>query len=160
MLARDGLAEHGLIIPVSAHMVNNMKDYDAALESYSKPLMQRIRFPRDDKGEVVITNPDEVSAYFRYLNLTMQIAYLAQTIKATIQQDLSEELQFLERYDELKKGLQNIVDMPDRRLNDIIKFLHQNRGVFPKRRKRNFEEIKEEEFVKMEQFYNDIFSEN
>ena len=50
MLTRDGLAEHGLIIPVSAHMINNMKDYDAALENYSKPLMQRIKFTRDDKG--------------------------------------------------------------------------------------------------------------
>lgn len=39
MLTRDGLAEQGLIIPVSANMLNNMKDYDAALEDFSKPLM-------------------------------------------------------------------------------------------------------------------------
>lgn len=32
LLTRDSLTEQGLIIPVSAHMLNNMKDYDAALE--------------------------------------------------------------------------------------------------------------------------------
>ncbi|SMC79493.1 Fic family protein [Pedobacter nyackensis] len=160
MLTRDGLAEHGLIIPVSAHMVDNMGDYDAALESYSKPLMQRIKFSRDEKGEVTITNPEEVNSYFRYPDLTAQSTYLAKTIQNTIRQDLSEELQFLERYDELKRELQNLIDMPDRRLNDIIVFLHQNRGVFPKRRRKNFEEITEEEFEKMERIYSDVFNNN
>ncbi|WP_443944301.1 Fic family protein [Pedobacter sp. AW1-32] len=160
MLTRDGVSEHGLIIPVSAHMVNNMRDYDAALENYSKPLMQRIKFKRDERGEIIITNPNEVNAYFRYPDLTQQCAYLATTIQATIKQDLSEELHFLERYDELKRELQNLIDMPDRRLNEVIIFLHQNKGVFPKRRKKNFEEITEEEFAEMEKIYNDIFDNN
>lgn len=158
MLTRDGLAEHGMIIPVSAHMVNNMKDYDAALEAYSKPLMQRIKFIRNDQGEVAVKNPGEVRAYFRYPDLTTQCVYLATTIQATIQQDLTEELYFLERYDELKRALQNLIDMPDRRLNDVIIFLHQNRGIFPKRRKKNFEEITEDEFLKMELIYDEIFN--
>lgn len=157
ILTRDGLAEHGLIIPVSAHMINNMKGYDDALESYSKPLMQRIKFIRNDKGEIIIINPEEVNAYFRYPDLTMQCVYLAKTIQATIQQDLSEELFFLERYDELKKALQNLIDMPDKRLNEVIVFLHQNKGVFPNRRRKYFEEITEEEFIRMEQIYNEIY---
>lgn len=84
MLTRDGLLEHGLIIPVSAHMVNNMRDYDAALENYSKPLMQKIKFKRNERGEIIITNPKEVNAYFRYPDLTQQCAYLAKTIEATL----------------------------------------------------------------------------
>ena len=45
-------------------------------------------------------------------------------------QDLTEELYFLERYDELKRALQDLIDMPDRRLNEVIIFLHQNKGIF------------------------------
>jgi Fic family protein len=37
MLTRGGLAEQGLIIPVSAHMLNDMRDYDAALEDSRNP---------------------------------------------------------------------------------------------------------------------------
>lgn len=157
MLTRDGLAEHGMIIPVSAHMVNNMKDYDAVLEAYSKPLMQRIKFTASAKGSVTVTNPKQVAAYFRYPDLTLQCAYLASTIQATIREDLSGELLFLERYDELKTELQNLIDMPDRRLNDIIVFLHQNKGVFPSRRKKHFEEITAEEFAQMENIYKEVF---
>jgi hypothetical protein len=157
MLTRDGLAEQGLIIPVSAHMLNNMKDYAAALEEFSKPLMQRITFNAAANGDVTVTNPSEVAAYFRYPDLTIQSTYLAQTIQATIRHDLSEELFFLERYDELKRDLQNLIDMPDKKLNDLIVFLHQNKGIFPNRRKKQFPEITEEEIESMENIYSEIF---
>lgn len=157
MLTRDGVAEQNFIIPVSAHMLNNMKDYDTALEDFSKPLMQRIKFSIAADGQVTVHNPKEVEAYFRYPDLTHQCTYLARTIQATIQHDLSEELYFLERYDELKDGLQDLVDMPDRKLDDIIKFLHQNKGAFPNRRKTSFPEITEEEFSAMERIYSEIF---
>ena len=160
MLTRDGLAEQGLIIPVSAHMLNNLKDYDAALEDFSKPLMQRIAFNAAANGQVTATNPTDVAAYFRYPDLTMQSTYLAQTIQSTIRHDLSEELFFLERYDELKGDLQNLIDMPDRKLNEMIVFLHQNKGIFPNRRKKQFPEITEDEFEAMQKIYSEIFTED
>jgi hypothetical protein len=158
MLTRDGLVEKGQIIPVSAHMVNNINDYDSVLEDFSKPLMQRITFKATAKGQLTVTNPAEVSAYFRYPDLTRQCAYLAQTIESTIRFDLSEELFFLERYDELKDDLQNLIDMPDRKLNEVIVFLHQNKGIFPNRRKRFFPEITEKEFEAMQKIYRVIFT--
>ena len=157
MLTRDGLAEQGLIIPVSAHMVNHLKDYDTVLEDFSKPLMKRITFNAGANGQLTVTNPGEVAAYFRYPDLTLQSTYLAQTIQSTISHDLQEELFFLDRYDELKGELQNLIDMPDRKLNELIVFLHQNKGIFPNRRKKNFPEITEEEFEAMQKIYGEIF---
>jgi Fic family protein len=158
MLTRDGLTEQGLIIPVSAHMLQNMAVYDAILEDYSKPLMQRVRFTISASGDLNIDNTNAISSYFRYPDLTMQTEYLGKTILSTIQEDLFEELFFLERYDELKKELQQLIDMPDKRLSSIITYLHQNKGVFPNRRKKQFEEITETEFEKMENIYSEIFS--
>lgn len=158
MLTRDGLAEQGLIIPVSANMLQNMAEYDRILERYSKPLMQRVRFTILASGDLNIENADEVSPHFRYPDLTMQSEYLAKTIISTIQEDLVEELYFLERYDELKKELQLFIDMPDKRLGNVIMYLHQNKGVFPNRRKKQFEEITEAEFESIENIYSEIFS--
>jgi hypothetical protein len=157
ILTRDGTVQPGLIIPVSAHMINHMRDYDQALENFSKPLLQRIRYSSSANGELRVTNPQEVEAYFRYPDLTSQSAYLAQTVKATILQDMAEELNFLERYDELKKDIQNVVDMPDKHLNSLILFLHQNKGTFPARRKTNFPQLTEEEFFAIENLYKEIF---
>jgi len=157
MLTRDGLAEQDVVIPISARMLNNMRDYDAALEDFSLPLMQRIRFIRSADGEITVTNPEETAPYFRYPDLTVQSAYLAHTIYAAVRQDLSDELSFLQHYDELKKDLSNLVDMPDKGLDSIIVYLHQNKGVFPNRRKKNFPEITEQEFTAMENLYREIF---
>lgn len=158
MLIRDGFVGKDVIIPVSAHMVSNMQEYDAALETYSKPLMKRVQFTKDEKGELIISNPDEVKAYFQYPDLTLQTIFLAKAIKETIRQDLSEELLFLERYDEFKNELLQLIDMPDRRANELIVFIHQNKGTFPNRRKKYFQEITDEEFTAIENIYQSVFT--
>ena len=158
MLTRDGIAEQGLVIPISAHMLQHMSEYDMALESYSKPLSQRVKFSILENGELRIDNSDEVCSYYRYPDLTSQSEYLAKAIFSTIQEDLFEELYFLQRYDELKKELQHLIDMPDKQLSNVITYLHQNKGIFPNRRKKQFEEITEEEFAAVERIYKEIFN--
>lgn len=157
ILVRGGAVPYGLIIPVSAHMLNNIRDYDAILEKYSKPLMQRIRYNMSDTGEVQITNEDRVEGYFRYPDLTDHCIYLAQTLHATLEQDMPDELQFIQRYDEVKRALQNIVDMPDKDLNLFITFLHQNKGVFPKRRRELFAKLTDDEIGAMQKSFRKIF---
>ena len=157
ILTRDGIVQPGLIIPVSAHMINHLSDYDQALENFSKPLMQRIMYSSSVKGEVSVNNAVEIESYFRYPDLTYQSIYLAKTITAAILQDMTNELTFLERYDEVKKDIQNLVDMPDKDINNIIIFLHQNKGGFPQRRKNNFPKLTDDEFWEMERIYKEIF---
>jgi hypothetical protein len=157
VLVHDGVVPKGLIIPVSAHMVNNIRDYDAILERYSKPLMQLIKYTKNRDGEIEVLNAEEVEAYFRYPDLTEHAIYLTETIHATLKEDMPEELLFIQRYDEIKQAVQNIVDMPDRNINMMILFLHQNKGIFPKRRREQFSKLTDEEIEKMEIEYRAIF---
>jgi hypothetical protein len=157
VVARDGLVPQGVIIPVSAHMLRNMQDYDRTLEKYSEPLMQRIRYTKKDNEELVITNPEEVLGYFRYPDLTDQVVYLADTISETMKEDLPEELEFLVRYDEARSAIQEIVDMPDKKLESMLEFLHQNGGIFPKRRREAFAELTDEEISRMQQAYGKVY---
>ncbi len=159
ILARDGVVEKGLIIPVSARMINQMRNYDAALEIYSKPLMKRIRYLTSANGEVSVSNMADVESYFRYPDLTYQCVYLSQIIREAVTLDMSEELLFLERFDELKRTIQNQIDMPDRDLNQLIIFLHQNNGIFPNRRKDSFPKLYEDEFLAIQKIYKEIFNE-
>jgi len=158
ILTRDGFVDKDVIIPVSAHMVNNLKAYDAVLEAYSKPLMQRIQFVSAANGRIAVTNSEEVVSYFRYPDLTTQVIFLANAIRETIQHDLSDELHFLDRYDELKRAIQELIDMPDKKLNDLIVFIHQNKGKFPKRRKKYFPEISQSELEGIEGVYAIVFN--
>src|SRR5687768_9203252 len=72
LLVHDDMIQKGQIIPVSAHMLHHIKEYDLILENYSKPLMERIRYQKEPGGELVVTNPDQVESYFRYPELTQQ----------------------------------------------------------------------------------------
>lgn len=130
ILVRDGLVTDGLIIPVSAHMLNHIKEYDQALENFSKSLMRMIKYSKNENGEITVDNSEEIEGYFRFPDLTVQSTFLARTIEATLTEDMPEELLFIQRYDELKAGIQNIVDMPDKAINSMIIFLHQNKGLF------------------------------
>jgi len=110
-------------------MVNHKKDYDTALEGYSKPLMKKIRYEFKQDHSLTVTNPETVEAYFRYPDFTSQCIYLATTIQETIKEDIYPEMVFLVKYDETKAAIQEIVDMPDRYIDLLIKLLHQNKGV-------------------------------
>lgn len=157
VLVNDGVVQEGLIIPVSAHMLGNIKDYDDILEHYSKTLMQRIRYNKKENAEIEVINSKEVEGYFRYPDFTAQCTYLAETIHATIASDMPAELEFIQRYDEVKKELQNIVDMPDKEINLMIIFLHQNKGIFPRRRRHDFSKLTDKEIAMMQLAYRRIF---
>jgi hypothetical protein len=138
-------------------MLTNIREYDAILEKYSKPLMQRITYDRLEEGGITVTNANQIEAYFRYPDLTDQCIYLIQIVHATIAKDMPEELLFIQRYDEAKKELQRIVDMPDKLLSTMLTFLHQNKGTFPKRRREYFSKLTDEEIDKMQNAYRKVF---
>jgi len=157
VLVHDGMVPQGIVIPVSAHMLNNMQAYDGVLETYSKPLMKRIKYEMSENGEVIVTSPDDVAGYFRYPDLTAHCIYLVETIVATLQEDMPEELTFIQRYDEAKQALQNIVDMPDKEINKMLIFLHQNKETFPKQRREQFLRLTDTEISTMQEAYRKIF---
>lgn len=156
-LVQDGMVPQGLIIPVSAHMLNHIKDYDQILEKYSQPLMRRIRFDKKENGEIKVTNEQEIEGYYRYPDLTDHCVYLIHTLHATLAEDMPQELLFIQRYDEAKKELQRIVDMPDKLIGMMLTFLHQNKGTFPKRRREYFDKLTDDEIQQMQQAYRKIY---
>lgn len=66
-------------------------------------------------------------------------------------------MDFLVKYDELRSTLQNIVDLPDKKLNLFITLLHQNKGTLAKRRRNDFEKLSDDEIAKMERAFQTIF---
>jgi hypothetical protein len=157
-LSRDNFLPTGMIIPVSAHMVNNLKLYDDALEAYSKPIMQIIKYTKDKKQKLAVLNASEVEGYYRFPDLTAQTEYLCTVIETAISQDLPNELNFLQNYDEAKELMKQRVDMPDKLIDLFIRFTHQNNGIFPKRRRNTFHMLKDDEIEALQSIFQDVFT--
>jgi len=157
-LSRNNFLPAGMIIPVSAHMVNNLKLYDDALEAFSKPIMQIIKYTKDKKQKLTVLNASEVEGYYRFPDLTAQTEYLCTVIETAISRDLPNELNFLQNYDEAKELMKQRVDMPDKLIDLFIRFTHQNNGIFPKRRKNTFHMLNDDEIEALQSIFQDVFA--
>jgi len=158
VLARDKIVSEGVIIPISARMLTDLRAYDIALENYSMPLLKRLKYEMSDDFKLTILNPNEVESYFRFPDLTYQCIYLAKTLEQSIEIDLHLELEFLFKYDDIKKEIQQIVDMPDRLIDLAIKFMHQNNGIISKRKRQDLIMLNDLEIEQIQNKFRDIFS--
>ncbi|NTV60076.1 MAG: hypothetical protein HGA77_02080 [Chlorobiaceae bacterium] len=70
----------------------------------------------------------------------------------TIDEELREELDFLFSYDRVKSGIQDIVNMPDMKINLVIRLCLQNHGhLSAKKREAHFSFLSDDEVNRMEQ---------
>ena len=78
----------------------------------------------------------------------------------TIDKELSREVRFIAAYDEAKKRLKEIVDMPDRLVDLFIRFVLQNHGRLSKsKREKFFDALCEEEVGAMGKAVVEAFGE-
>ncbi|MGI6087465.1 MAG: Fic family protein [Kiritimatiellia bacterium] len=149
ILARRGFTPAGLIFPVSATMLKNLADYDRSLESFSRPLMALVEYSMDEQGRMTVHN--DTAHWYRFPDMTPQAEALFRFVEQTIDTELVEELTFLANYDETKKAIQEIVDMPDRKIDLFIQACLQNHGrLSARQRTSHFAFLSDEEVRRME----------
>jgi Fic family protein len=149
ILARREFTPKGIMFPVSAAMLNNAAEYDASLEAYSRPILELVEYTLDKEGRMTVTN--DVAVWFRYVDLTAQTEALYRFIEHTIESELVDELAFLADYDKTKGLLQEIVDMPDRKIDLFIRFCLQNNSrLSARKRESHFGFLSAEEISRME----------
>ncbi len=150
ILARRGFTPKGVMFPVSASMLKNPADYDASLEAFSRHIMALVEYSLDEEG--CMTVHGNTAKWYRYIDMTPQVEALFKFIDQTIKVELTQELAFLANYDETKKAIQEIVDMPDRLIDLFIRFCLQNNGrLSVQKRKSHFDFLSDEEIAHMEQ---------
>ena len=150
VLALRGFTPEGIMFPISASMLKNSTDYDASLEAFSRPLMVLVEYSLDEDGRMTVEN--DTARWYRYIDMTAQTEALFHFIEQTINTELVEELLFLTNYDETRKALQQIVDMPDRKIDLFIRFCLQNNGRLSARKcASHFASLTDDEVDRMEQ---------
>lgn len=149
ILAKGSFTPDDVIFPVSAHILNNMADYDRCLESFSRKVMEISRYDIDSEGALAKRNDTDFLC--RYFDATVMAEYLFKVIEETINVDIPAELDFLLRYEKAKKEMQMIVDMPDSKIDLFIQVCRQKGGVLSaSKRKKFFSMLSDEEIESLE----------
>lgn len=131
VLAEKEFAPAGLAFPVSALILERIDEYRKALEHYSRPRLGLIEWRPTDKGNVEVLN--ETIDLCRYFDATRQAAFFFECVAETVYKTLPEEVDYLTRHDLLDDFIKNYIDMPDKRIDRLIRFLRQNNGRLSKR---------------------------
>jgi hypothetical protein len=135
-------------------MLREIDQYKRVLESHSRPLLPLIEWLPTANGNIEVLN-DTVD-YYRYFDATAHAEFIYHCVDTTIERDLPEEVAYLEAYDRFVAGMREFVDMPERTLNLLHRFLHQNGGRLSQRgRTREFQALTDDEVIRVEGLYRD-----
>ena len=148
VLARRGYSPPGVIFPVSAAILRDRRSYDEALETFSRPLLEFIRWRWTTGQEIVVEN--ETADLYRYFDATVFAEYLYDRVADTVRGDLEEELGFIAVFDRALDTVREIVDMPDRRASLLVRLCMQNGGRLSAARRGDFPELDAAEIGLME----------
>ena len=156
MLATAGYNPAGLVFPVSAAILRRIDEYRTVLESYSAAVLPLIEWRATANNNVDILN--ETADYYRYFDATAHAEFLYSCVEQTVEQDLPEEIRFLQAFDKFSLAVKEIVEMPDREIERLRGFLAQGRGHLSKRaREKEFRALTDDEATRVEALYSDLF---
>ncbi|MGZ0017496.1 Fic family protein [Yeosuana sp. AK3] len=159
ILAEKEFTKQGVIFPVSASILDHIDDYKKVLEYYSHPLLDHIQWKETEGHNIEVLN--NTIDFYRYFDATKQAEFLYDCVEDTLERIIPQEVNYLLRYDEFKKYLDNNFQMPDKMVADLVRFLEQNDGVLSKRAlKKEFSELKGEEIMDIETSFKNIFLED
>jgi hypothetical protein len=156
VLAQRGFNPAGLVFPVSAAILERIDEYRAALQDYSQRMLPVIDWKPTADGNVTVMN--DTADFYRFFDATPHAEFLYACVKKTIEEDLPRETEFLARHDHFVARIAEMVDMPDRTLDLLFRFLHQNGGRLSKRaREQEFAQMTEAEVSTAEAAFRESF---
>ena len=156
LLVEKGLTQQGIIFPVSASILNHIDDYKKVLEHFSHSILDFIEWKETKDHNIEVLN--NTIDYYRYYDATKQTEFLYDCVIDTIENIIPHEIDYLRKYDEFKKYIDDEFEMPDKMIALLIRFLEQNNGILSKRTKENeFAKLSNKEVDTIELKYKSIF---
>ena len=125
------LVQQGFIFPVSASILDKIDEYRIVLESYSHPVMELIEWESTPDHNVKVLN--ETIDFYRYFDATKQAEFLFECVFDTIDRIIPNEVNYILKYDEFKRFIDDKFEMPDKLVATLVRFLEQNNGTLSKR---------------------------
>lgn len=157
VLAERGFNPPGVVFPISAAILERIDEYRTVLESYSARLLPLIEWEPTERFNVRVLN--DTGDFYRFFDATPHAEFLYACVQKTIEEDLPSETAFLHNYDAFRGQVEAIVEMPERTIDLLFRFLQQNGGTLSLRARTNeFKALTDDETARIEGAYKEAFS--
>jgi Fic/DOC family len=156
VLAERKFTPPGMVFPVSPVMLDRIDTYRDTLRAHSGPLMNFIEWRPTPERNVEVLN--DTADLYRYFDCTEVAEFLYACVARAIDKDLPQEIDFLRRNDEAMRRVMNMVEMPDRMAENLVRFIRLNEGKLGrKRREGEFEKLTDDEVASVETIVREAF---
>ena len=156
ILAKMNLFQQGVIFPVSASILDRIDEYRIVLESYSHPVMDLTEWESTPDHNVRVLN--ETIDFYRYFDATRQTEFLYECVFDTVNRIIPNEVNYILKYDEFKRFIDDKFEMPDKLVATLVRFLEQNSGILSKRAlTKEFSILAGAEVIEIENIFKQIF---
>jgi hypothetical protein len=156
VLATAGYNPPGIVFPISAAILRRLDEYRAVLQSYSGALLPLIEWRPTTDGNVTVQT--DTADYYRYFDATRHAEFLYECVEQTVEHDLPAEVRFLEAFDRFSSAVKDLLEMPDRQIEQLRVFLAQGGGRLSERaRLREFAALTADEVQRIEALYAETF---
>jgi hypothetical protein len=101
---------------------------------------------------------NDTADLYRYFDCTEAAEFLYGCVARAIDKDLPREIDFLRRNDEAVRRIMNLVEMPDRMTENLVRLIRVNEGKLGrKRREGEFEKLTDDEVASIEAIVGEAF---
>jgi hypothetical protein len=156
VLAERRFSPPGILFPVSSVMLDRIDQYRDTLRAHSAPLMDFIEWRPTPERNVEVLN--DTADLYRYFDGTEAAEFLYDCVQRTVDHDLPQEIDYLQRHDDALRRIMDAVEIPDRLAESFIQYVRQNNGRLGKKRRENeFAKLTDEEVRALETVVRDAF---
>lgn len=120
--------EHKFIIPISAAILKNQKEYDAVLETISRPILAMLDWELDSENNNKLMVHNDIDYMYRYPDYTEHVKFVYDMMNKAISDELVEEIALLVVFDTIKSAINELTDIPNNTLDKITSIIINGGG--------------------------------
>lgn len=124
--------EHQFIIPISAAILKNYGEYDKVLESISRPIMAMLDYELDDENDNRAIIHNDIDYMYRFPDYTDHVIFVYKMMDVAIAKELIEEICLILAFDQIKKAINSVSDIPNNKLDTIVSIIINGEGKVSK----------------------------
>ncbi|MFT4850992.1 MAG: Fic family protein [Sediminicola sp.] len=126
------------IIPVSSAILSRMSEYDRVLETLSVPVMASINYTKIENEVSSIQINNDINYLYRYPDMTEHAIFLYRMMETAITDDLISEVLYIIEYDEIKKFINGLIDLPNQYLDKLVAVLIEKKGTLSNNKNKKY----------------------
>lgn len=150
VLRQSGFTPAGVVLPLSARMLRDLPRYSALLKGYSRPRTELLDYLLETGSGTILVKSPQPAWLYAYFDATELCEFILECVKLCVEEDLLDEVAYLQAHDGTVRELEGWLDMRQSQLNTLIDVIVQGDGTLSKSKRKLAELLTDDQVALIE----------